>query len=86
MKSHYEANPTCVSLSQLESNHGVAHESLESAFGPTSLGILIVKDLPIEFHDLRRRILSYSSYLANLPPEELGVQLLCPNVVVQLLN
>ena len=41
---------------------------LEKAFGPSSLGILIVKDLPPEFITLRKRILSYSSYLANLPP------------------
>ncbi len=45
---------------------------LEEAFGPASLGIIIVKDLPPNFHTLRQRLLSYSSALANLPPEALG--------------
>lgn len=45
---------------------------LEDAFGPESLGIIVVKDLPARFADLRRRLLSYSSYLANLPAEKLG--------------
>lgn len=47
-------------------------ETLQEAFGPESLGILIVKDIPEEFADLRRRALSYSSYLGNLPKSELG--------------
>lgn len=46
--------------------------TLQEAFGPESLGILIVKDVPPEFADLRRRALSYSSYLGNLPKSELG--------------
>lgn len=45
---------------------------LQEAFGPESLGILVVKDVPAEFADLRRRALSYSSYLGNLPKDELG--------------
>ncbi len=49
-------------------------ESLEEAFGPSSLGILIVKDLPARFLDLRLGLLSYASYLANLPREELGTR------------
>ena len=57
---------------------------LEEAFGPASLGILVVKDLPPNFHTLRHRLLSYSSALANLPPETLGK---CMNVIVpQCLN
>lgn len=50
----------------------VTFESLENAFGPDSLGIIVVKDLPSEFIDLRLNLLSYSSYLANLPEAELG--------------
>ena len=42
-------------------------EQLEEAFGPSSLGILIIQDLPSRFSVLRQRLLSYSSYLANLP-------------------
>lgn len=47
-------------------------DTLQKAFGPESLGILLVKDVPSEFVDLRRRALSYSSYLGNLPKSELG--------------
>jgi hypothetical protein len=46
---------------------------LEDAFGPASLGIIVVKDLPSKFHKLRHKLLSYSSALGNLPQEELGV-------------
>lgn len=50
----------------------VPFSDLEQAFGPDSLGIIVVKGLPEEFVQLRRTLLSYSSYLANLPEEELG--------------
>lgn len=50
----------------------VPFSKLEEAFGPSSLGIIIVKDLPEQFARLRHELLSYSSYLANLPQEELG--------------
>lgn len=45
----------------------VSFSTLEAAFGPESLGIIIVKDVPSEFVQLRHRLLSYSSYLGNLP-------------------
>lgn len=45
---------------------------LEEAFGPASLGIIVVKDLPSRFHDLRHRLLSYASALGNLSQDELG--------------
>ena len=48
-------------------------QTLEEAFGPSSLGILIVKDLPSRFYRLRHQVLSYASYLANLNSEELGM-------------
>jgi hypothetical protein len=60
-----------VSLEQLKTD-SVPFDALEAAFGPSSLGILIVKDLPSEFPELRRNLLSYASYLANLPNDELG--------------
>jgi hypothetical protein len=60
-----------VSLEQLKTD-SVPFDALEAAFGPSSLGILIVKDLPGEFPELRRNLLSYASYLANLPNDELG--------------
>ncbi|KAF2450778.1 Clavaminate synthase-like protein [Karstenula rhodostoma CBS 690.94] len=59
-----------VSLQHLN-NDKVEFSSLEEAFGPSSLGILVVKDLPEQFHSLRRRLLSYSSALASLPKDEL---------------
>ena len=51
----------------------VPFESLQEAFGPSSLGILIVKDLPARFLELRHKLLSYASYLANLSPKELSI-------------
>jgi hypothetical protein len=51
----------------------VSFETLKEAFGPESLGILVVKDLPTEFPELRRSVLSYSSYLGNLPKSDLGI-------------
>ena len=53
----------------------IPDEKLEAAFGPSSLGILIVKDLPSEYVNLRARLLSYATYLANLPAKELGMSL-----------
>ena len=47
--------------------------ALEEAFGPDSLGIIVVKELPTKFVELRHKVLSFSSYLANLPKEELGM-------------
>jgi hypothetical protein len=61
----------------LKDNINLAQESvsftkLEEAFGPSSLGIIVVQDLPEIFAEQRRKLLSYSSYLANLPTEQLG--------------
>lgn len=50
----------------------VASETLYEAFGPDSLGILVVKDVPPQFAGLRKHVLSYSSYLGNLPVAELS--------------
>jgi hypothetical protein len=65
--------PSAVSVSLQELKDGtVSLETLEQAFGPASLGIILVKDLPENFAQLRSEVLSMSSYLANLPAEELG--------------
>ncbi|KAI5291741.1 hypothetical protein KEM54_000801, partial [Ascosphaera aggregata] len=45
--------------------------TLTAAFGPSSLGIIVVKDLPPRFMELRAKVLSQASYLANLPEDEL---------------
>jgi len=67
--------PTAVSVSLRELEDGsVSLDTLEQAFGPSSLGIIIVRDLPNEYTTLRQRLLSYSSYLGNLPGEELGTE------------
>lgn len=50
----------------------VSSETLTEAFGPSSLGIIIVKDLPSRFQELRAEVLSNASNLANLSDDELG--------------
>ncbi|KAG5951206.1 hypothetical protein E4U53_003563 [Claviceps sorghi] len=65
-----QAQAVTVSLEDL-TNGSVPLQTLQEAFGPDSLGILVVRDVPREFAELRRRVLSYASYLGNLPQEEL---------------
>jgi isopenicillin N synthase-like dioxygenase len=65
-----QAQAVTVSLNDLESGN-VSFETLQKAFGPDSLGILVVKDVPEQFAKMRHLGLSYSSYLGNLPKEEL---------------
>ncbi|EFQ25520.1 uncharacterized protein GLRG_00664 [Colletotrichum graminicola M1.001] len=64
------AHPVVVSLGDLKQGN-IPFETLEEAFGPESLGILVVKDTPPEFSHLRHQTLSYASYLGNLPEHEL---------------
>ncbi|KAF2737151.1 Clavaminate synthase-like protein [Polyplosphaeria fusca] len=59
-----------VGLDDLQ-NERIDFSSLEEAFGPSSLGIIIVKDLPSSFHHLRRKLLSLASTLGSLPQDEL---------------
>jgi isopenicillin N synthase-like dioxygenase len=59
-------NPVTVSLSALQSNTA-PFSTLLSAFGPSSLGILVVTDLPPNFPALRSSVLASSSCLAALP-------------------
>lgn len=65
------ASPVTVSLRDLESNN-IPFPTLLSAFGPDSLGILVVTDLPPTFTDLRSKVLSNSSRLAALPASTLA--------------
>ncbi|RDW73056.1 clavaminate synthase-like protein [Coleophoma cylindrospora] len=65
------AKAVTVSLEDLQ-NGSVSFSTLEEAFGPDSLGVIIVKDIPASFQELRHRLLSYSSYLGNLPPHILA--------------
>ncbi|EFR04419.1 hypothetical protein MGYG_07426 [Nannizzia gypsea CBS 118893] len=65
-----QANPITVSLEELRAGT-VSFETLSEAFGPASLGIIVVKDLPAEFKGLRAQALSNASYVASLPSEEL---------------
>lgn len=60
----------------------VSFDTLTEAFGPSSLGIIVVKDLPAEFARLRAQVLSNASYLAALPEEELGMPSLPPNASI----
>ncbi|TKA81723.1 hypothetical protein B0A49_00612 [Cryomyces minteri] len=68
--------PVTVSLEELQ-NGTVSLSTLEEAFGPNSLGLILVSGLPEKYSTLRHRLLSLSSFLANLPEEELR-KLECP--------
>ncbi|KAF1944637.1 Clavaminate synthase-like protein [Clathrospora elynae] len=63
-------NAVAIGLEDLRNNN-VDFSLLEEAFGSSSLGIIVVKDLQPKFHELRHRLLSYSSALGNLSQEEL---------------
>lgn len=72
MASSDTSRPSAVSVSLKDLEAGnVPLSTLEAAFGPDSLGIIIVRDLPANFAALRAKLLSMSSYLANLPQPEL---------------
>ncbi|KAJ5084806.1 hypothetical protein NUU61_009385 [Penicillium alfredii] len=64
------AQAVTVSLQELVDGT-VSFDTLTEAFGPSSLGIIVVKDLPEEFVQLRAQVLSNASYLAALPDNEL---------------
>ncbi|KAH2770428.1 hypothetical protein KXW10_006179 [Aspergillus fumigatus] len=65
-----QAQAVTVSLQELV-NGTVSFETLTEAFGPSSLGIIVVKDLDPAFPRLRAQVLSNASYLAALPNNEL---------------
>jgi len=64
------ATPVTVSLAALQAN-SIPFDTLLEAFGPSSLGILVVTGLPQEFASLRTTVLSNASRLAALPPTTL---------------
>ncbi|PYI05038.1 Clavaminate synthase-like protein [Aspergillus sclerotiicarbonarius CBS 121057] len=64
------AQAVTVSLQELIDGT-VSPSTLTEAFGPSSLGIILVKDLPPNFTSLRAQVLSNASYLASLPEAEL---------------
>ncbi|KAF2100519.1 Clavaminate synthase-like protein [Rhizodiscina lignyota] len=73
MSNSEESNttsPVTVSLKALK-DATVTFQELEEAFGPDSLGIIVVKDLPEKFVERRAALLSYASYLANLSKDQL---------------
>ncbi|KAF7193548.1 hypothetical protein HII31_05123 [Pseudocercospora fuligena] len=71
--SEDQPQPKAISVSLQDLKNGtISLETLEEAFGPSSLGIIIVSDLPTKYASLRKSLLSYSSYLANLPASELA--------------
>lgn len=70
LKGASEGQPVTVSLQELIDG-SVPFETLTEAFGPTSLGIIVVKGLDAKFHQLRAQVLSNASYLAALPNDEL---------------
>lgn len=63
------AKPVTVRLADL--NAGKVDEKLDVAFGPKSLGIVVVEDLPARFVELRDKVLRSAKALANLPAEKL---------------
>ncbi|RAL00446.1 uncharacterized protein BO80DRAFT_465272 [Aspergillus ibericus CBS 121593] len=64
------AQAVTVSLQELIDGT-ISPSTLTEAFGPSSLGIILVKDLPPTFPSLRAQVLSNASYLASLPDAEL---------------
>lgn len=64
-------NGHAITVTLRELSRGLELNVLEKAFGPDSLGIIIVKDLPLHFHDLRIDVLKSMSILANLLNAEL---------------
>ncbi|OJJ86547.1 uncharacterized protein ASPGLDRAFT_44361 [Aspergillus glaucus CBS 516.65] len=65
-----QAQAVTVSLQELVDGT-VSFDALTEAFGPSSLGIIIVKDLDVKFQQLRSEVLSNASSLAALPEHEL---------------
>ncbi|CAN6597463.1 hypothetical protein TRVA0_001S04302 [Trichomonascus vanleenenianus] len=59
-----------VKLSDLES--GSADHLLPDAFGPDSLGIIVVEGMPEKYKALRQRVLQSASRLSQLPAESLA--------------
>lgn len=69
-----EDGPVCVSYDELVrgGDRDTLHESMLAAFGsdPACLGLIIVKDLPKHFQQLRRDALMAAARFAQNVPEE----------------
>ncbi|KAL2868825.1 uncharacterized protein BJX67DRAFT_349297 [Aspergillus lucknowensis] len=65
-----QAQAVTVSLKELIDG-AISFDTLTEAFGPSSLGIIVVKDLDSRFQQLRAQVLSNASYLAALSNDEL---------------
>ncbi|KAI5961896.1 uncharacterized protein KGF55_003867 [Candida pseudojiufengensis] len=63
------ASPVIVTVEELQ--NGIDDATLSQAFGPNSLGIILVKGLPDHFQSLREKVLKSASILSNLPEEQL---------------
>lgn len=70
MGSITTVKPVTVSISELQ-NNTIPFETLLEAFGPSSLGILVVTGLPPSFANLRSKVLANSSRLAALSDNKL---------------
>lgn len=46
-------------------------QTISAAFGPTGLGIILVRDLPPTYSDLRKQLLDAGNALPFIPEEEL---------------
>jgi hypothetical protein len=65
------ATPVTISLTDLQTSK-IPFSTLLEAFGASSLGILVVTDLPSSFPALRKKVLSNASRLAHLPAQSLS--------------
>ncbi|GME75835.1 unnamed protein product [Ambrosiozyma monospora] len=72
-----KASPVAVSYQSLLKGEPIPAEKLNEAFGPDSLGIIVVKDLPPHFPKLRLDTLLQATYLSKLPKSSLD-KLECP--------
>jgi isopenicillin N synthase-like dioxygenase len=64
------AKPVTVGLADL--NAAKVDERLDEAFGPESLGIIVVEGLPDKFKALRDKVLRSAKELASLPADKLA--------------
>lgn len=63
--------PVSVTLDQVQRGD-ISSSTLEEAFGPAALGILVVTDVGNGFEEARQEVLRSASRLAHLPMTELG--------------
>lgn len=64
----------------------ISFGTLQEAFGPDSLGILVVKDVPAEFPALRHHLLSYASWMGNLSEKDFGTIIIRTYIDVHIAN